>query len=122
MNEVKINVTPVNGQVIIKKQLLKYPVLAINNNSKPSEMGDVTLTIAKSTIKEYKEGVGVIIAPDCPMIKVFDIDDPQDYLKIQVMLKELSNKEMGELMQTTKSFTVVEYLLINHRDILAILD
>jgi len=119
VKEVKLNVTPVNGQVLIKKEILDYPLLAINNNSQPREVGAVNITMAKSTIEGYKVGDKLILAKDCPMIKIFDIENPHEYLTIQSTLKGLNNKETEELMKTTTSFTIVEYLLINHRDILA---
>ena len=120
--EIVINVKPVNGQILIKEVALDYPLLAINNGSRPKSIGKINYYVVRSDIEEYKEGDSIMVAPNCQMIQAHAIVNPNTLNNIQAILKELSARETEDLMKTRRSFTVVQHLLMHHRDIVGIIE
>ena len=122
----EIKVIPVNGQVLIKKVIKDFPVLAITTGRIPNEIGEVEYLIEESSVHDYKKGDRVLIDDNIIkqgiVQKVYDIPNESDFLKVSNMIKGLGNKEKQDLIKDKTTFDIIEYLLIHNGSIVAIIE
>ena len=118
-----VRVQPKNGNLLIKKVIKDYPVIAINNNKEPDSLGDVNYYVAGFSVSGYKlhEEVVVDINQFNNSARIQIPNNEQSYLKLQTAYKSLDREDFQKLVRDKLRITVIEYYIVHYGTILGVI-
>jgi hypothetical protein len=122
MLESKISsIKPTAGHILVRVEIQDFSVFQISGN------GDLKGTTSRFYIEaggKYKVGQQVLMPHDLMSRTggfLTDIDNSKGFVSISGMYKELSQKDR-EIYNKKSRINLVEYILINEHEVLAVID